>query len=171
MKYAYLLIAALLVSLTVGAQETSRERRVQERETRNAAAMRQMDSIILSRNFRFTPNTMRIEPAGMLNNIYDLRYYIQMNGEQDVDFFFPIIRGVTPPYSIVLMNYISTDILNYRTVQGNDNWTVEFSSRLQDTEMYNFSFRIYPITGETVLTLTTSLNPAVTYTGRFEGTR
>jgi len=63
------------------------------------------------------------------------------------------------------MNYITFDIQKYTAVQDEDGWTVSFMSNLYSTNTYTFTFKIYSITREAVLTLASQMYPTVTYNG------
>ena len=122
MKYVYLVAAVLLFSVTAAAQNPRREARLQERYERHQAAMRSMDSLVLSRDFRFMPNTVQLMPAGRMNYITNIRYSIDVYPNGSVEFFLPFIYGAVAPYNMVLLNYLSARVADYTAVQTDQGW-------------------------------------------------
>lgn len=171
MKSYRLLFVALLLCTAANAQNPRHQARVEERDARHQVAMRIMDSIVLSRHYCFTPISMEVEPAGRPLNIYDVRYNITMNGDEDVDIFIPCVVGITPPYHLRVLNYVMTYMSDYRAVQNQDGWNISFSTRTPDGVLRDFVFTVYSITGETTLDLTSEDEQVtVTYSGTLRGT-
>ena len=146
----------------------TREQRHKEREQRRAQRLAEyehyMDSIILARNFRFLPSTVQQEPAGPTRMLSNPNYELAI-WDTEVDICLPYIKGITPPYYFVLLNYTLPSVSNYITEQTHDGWNVSFSTTLFSASDYNFSFEIYSNTGTAVLTISSTWYPDVQYNG------
>lgn len=146
----------------------TREQRHKEREQRRAARLAEyehyMDSIILARNFRFLPSTVQQEPAGPTRMLSNPNYELAI-WDTEVDICLPYIKGITPPYYFVLLNYTLPSVSNYITEQTHDGWNVSFSTTLFSASDYNFAFEIYSNTGTAVLTISSTWYPDVQYNG------
>lgn len=176
MKYLYLILAASLIAVSASAQtpeevgmtreqmESRHAERVQERAARHESDLRYMDSVVLSRNFQFTPDQFQQQPAGMMHSIYSILYYLSVRGDY-VDIDMPYISGTVAPYRLTIMNYITFDVQNYTAVQDEDGWTISFSSNLYTTNKYTFTLKIYSVTREGVLDVSSQQYPTVTYYG------
>lgn len=174
MKYIYLMAAATMLWFTAGAQtpmqmDSRHAERVQERDLRHKADLQYMDSVVLSRNYKFTPNTFQQQPAGSMHQIYSVLYFVTLNDDYaDIDI--PYIKGSIAPYYLTVMNYITTDLQGYTAVQTNDGWEISFSTNLYSVNKYTFKFTIYSVTRECVLSISSDLYPTVTYNGSIQGT-
>ena len=177
MKLLYLILVATMLALSAAAQapedestmtreqrEQHHEQRVEERAVRHQNELKYMDSVVLSRNYKFVPNSFQQEPAGNMHQIYSVLYFLSMRGDY-IDIDMPYLVGEVPPYHLTIMNYITFDIQKYTAVQDEDGWTVSFMSNLYSTNTYTFTFKIYSITREAVLTLASQMYPTVTYNG------
>ena len=146
----------------------TREQRHKEREQRRAQRLaeyeRFRDSIVLARNFKFLPSTVQQEPAGPTRMLSNPNYELAVWGTE-VDICLPYIKGVTPPYYFVLLNYTLPSVSNYITEQTHDGWNVSFSTTLFSASDYNFSFEIYSSSGTATLTLSSTWYPDVQYNG------
>ena len=153
MKYVYLILAAALLATSASAQtgmtreqmESRHQERVQMRDARHQTEIKQMDSIVLNRYYKF------------------MAMY-----KDYVDIDIPYIVGVVAPYHLTIMNYITFDIQKYTAVQNEDGWTISFSSNLYSDNTYTFTFKIYSITREAVLNIASTLYPTVTYYGSIQ---
>ncbi len=146
----------------------TREARHKEREARRAARLaeyeRYLDSIVLARNFKFVPQTMAQQPAGMTQQLYNPNYELSVWGTE-VDVCLPYIKGVTPPYRFALLNYTLPEVSHYLTEQTVNGWSVSFTSSLFSATEYNFSLAIYSSTGSATLTISSTWYPDVQYNG------
>ena len=146
----------------------TREQRHKEREQRRAQRLaeyeRCLDSIVLARNFKLLPSTVQQEPAGPTRMLSNPNYELAVWGTE-VDICLPYIKGVTPPYYFVLLNYTLPSVSNYITEQTHDGWNVSFSTTLFSASDYNFSFEIYSSSGTATLTLSSTWYPDVQYNG------
>ena len=82
MKYVYLILAAALLATSASAQtgmtreqmESRHQERVQMRDARHQTEIKQMDSIVLNRYYKFMPTSFQQEPAGNMHQIYSIMY-------------------------------------------------------------------------------------------------
>ena len=154
------------------ARAAQREQRHLEREQRRAerqaAYERYIDSIVLARNFQFTPQTMQQQVAGNVRILNNPDFGVQVWGSE-VDVFLPYIKGVTPPYYTVMLNYALPTVAGYTTEQTREGWLVTFSSSLYSGSDYNFSLDIYSASGSGVLTISSPWYSDVQYNGSISG--
>ena len=145
-----------------------REERHKAREARRAERLaayeRFMDSIVLARNFKFLPSDIAQQPAGPTRQLSNPNYELAVWGSE-VDVCLPYIKGVTPPYYFVLLNYTLPAVSKYITEQTRDGWNVSFSSTLFSATDYNFSLDIYSSSGTATLTISSTWYPDVQYDG------
>lgn len=145
-----------------------REERHKAREARRAERLaayeRFMDSIVLARNFRFLPSDIAQQPAGTTRQLNNPNYELAVWGSE-VDVCLPYIKGVTPPYYFVLLNYTLPSVSKYVTEQTRDGWNVSFSSSLFSATEYNFTLDIYSSSGTATLTISSTWYPDVQYDG------
>lgn len=146
----------------------TREERHKAREARRAERLAEyekfMDSIVLARNFKFMPQSMEQQPAGTPRQLYNPNYELSV-WDTEVDICLPYIKGVTPPYRFVLLNYTLPEVSHYLTEQTHEGWTVSFSSSLFSATDYNFSLAIYSSSGSATLTISSTWYPDVQYNG------
>ncbi len=149
-------------------RELQREARHKEREERRAQRLaeyeRFLDSIVLARNFQFNPQSMQQQPAGSTRILNNPNYLLTIWGSE-VDVCLPFIKGVTPPYYPVLLNYTLPSVMQYVTEQTHEGWLVTFSSSLFSATTYQFSLEIYSSSGSATLTISTPWYPDVQYSG------
>ena len=140
------------------------EARQQRRAQRLAAYEKYVDSLVLSHNYRFVPQTIQQMPAGMMRNIVNPEYEIIVWSEA-VDVCMPYIKGYVPPYYPVVFNYVLPSVTGYVAEQTHDGWHVTFSSTLFSSSDYTFSFEIYSRYGGATLTISSPFYNSVQYTG------
>ena len=145
-------------------REARHKAREQRRAERLAAYERFMDSIVLARNFKFLPSNVQHEPAGPTRMLSNPNYELAV-WDTEVDICLPYIKGVTPPYYFVLLNYTLPSVSRYITEQTRDGWNVSFSSSLFSATDYNFSLDIYSSSGTATLTISSTWYPDVQYDG------
>ena len=145
-------------------REERHKTREQRRAERLAAYERFVDSIVLSRNFKFVPTSVQQEPAGSTRMLYNPNYELSV-WDTEVDVCLPYIKGVTPPYYFVLLNYTLPSVSKYITEQTRDGWNVSFSTSLFSATDYNFSLDIYSSSGSATLTIASTWYPDVQYNG------
>lgn len=174
MKKTVLIVLGLLLcvaAVTVIGQkkmlsprEERREVREKRRAERIASYEKTMDSIVLSRNFQFNPQTMQRQPAGPLRQIMNPAFNVGIwDGTADITL--PYIKGYVPPYYVTVLNYTVSDLQNYVTEQTSEGWLVTFSTSMYSASTYTFHFEIYSRTGGATLTITNPWYNAVQYTG------
>lgn len=138
-----------------------RERRRAERQ---AAYERYVDSIVIARNYQFSPQSMQQQPAGQVRLLNNSSFELSFWG-REVDIFMPYIKGVTPPYYTVMLNYTLPGVSRYVAEQTQEGWLVTFSSSLFTGSDYNFSLEIYTASGSATLTIASPWYPDVQYVG------
>jgi hypothetical protein len=149
-----------------------REQRHIEREKRRAQRQasyeRYIDSILLARNYQFSPQTMQQQPAGSLRLLNNPNFELSVWGSE-VDIFMPYIKGVTPPYYTVMLNYTLPSVSRYVTEQTQEGWLITFASSLFTGSEYDFSLEVYTSTGSATLTISSPWYPDVQYSGGISG--
>lgn len=144
-------------------RSTTHEERVEHRAERLAALEKQIDSIVLSHNFEFNPQSIQIQPAGQLHMFANANFTtIVWRGTLDI--CLPYYVGAVPPYRYVVLNQVAPYLKNYLTVQTHYGWQVSFTTTLEDGNDYTFTYDIYSHGGAT-LTITNTFYNAVQYTG------
>ena len=142
--------------------------REQRRAERQAEYEKYIDSIVLARNYQFSPQSMQQEPAGPVRLLNNPNFGIQVWGSE-VDIFLPYIKGVTPPYYTVMFNYTMPSVDRYITEQTQEGWLVTFASSLFSGSDYDFSLEIYTSSGSATLTISSPWYPDVQYIGGISG--
>ena len=142
---------------------TTHEERAARRAERLADYAKHIDSIVLSHNFEFNPQSIQQMPAGPLKLLSNINYtVIVWRGSLDV--CLPYYAGIVPPYRYVLLNTGTPNISDYVTTQTDDGWTVSFKTTLYATDEYTFLFEIYSHGGAT-LTISNTWYNQVQYMG------
>ena len=185
MKRKILIITSILVAVGVciigytrattkssSDKAQQREQRHIEREKRRAQRQAEyekyIDSIVLARNFQFSPQSMQQQPAGPMRLLNNPNFGLQVWG-REVDIFMPYIKGVTPPYYTVMLNYTMPSVAKYVTEQTQEGWLVTFSSTLFSGSDYDFSLEVYSASGSATLTIASPWYPDVQYVGGITG--
>ncbi len=168
-----LLVLGLTISIEAQSDTTAsknvtrtaqQEARQQRRAERLAAYERYVDSLVLSHNYRFVPQTMQQLPGGMTRNLMNPEYEIIV-WSQAVDVCLPYLKGYTPPYYPVVFNYVLPMVEDYTAEQTNDGWHVTFRSTMFSATDYTFSLEIYSRYGGALLTLSSPFYNSVQYSG------
>lgn len=145
-------------------KQEQREVREQRRAERLANYQKTMDSIILSRNFQFNPQTMQRQPAGPLRQIMNPTFNVGI-WDGTVDICLPYVKGYVPPYYTTVLNYTVPSVQGYTTEQTHEGWMVTFSTSLFTASTYTFTFEIFSQTGGANLTITNPWYNPVQYSG------
>ncbi len=145
-------------------KEERREVREKRRAERIAEYERSMDSIILSRNFQFNPQTMQRQPAGPMRMIQNPHFSVGI-WDGAVDITMPYIKGYVPPYYTTILNYTIPSVTGYVAEQTAEGWMVTFSTNLFSASTYTFTFEIFTRTGGANLTITNPWYNPVEYSG------
>ena len=173
-------IALLVVGFTIAsdAQETQstskdtrqakHEARQQQRAQRLAEYQQHLDSVVLSRSYRFVPQTMQQLPAGIMRNLTNPAYEVMVQSGE-VDVCIPFLKGYTPPYYPVVFNYVLPQVSGYTAEQTSDGWNVTFSTTLFSSTDYTFNLEIYSHYGGAMLTISSPFYNSVQYTGNIMG--
>lgn len=140
------------------------EARQQRRAERLANYEKFIDSLVLSRDFRFVPQTMQQLPAGVLRTIYNPSYEVAV-WDGSVDVCMPFLKGYTPPYYPVVFNYVLPSVESYTTEQTSHGWIVSFSSNMFSANDYKFTFDISSHYGGAELTISSPFYNSVQYSG------
>lgn len=140
------------------------EARRQKRAEKLAQYEKFVDSLVLSHNYRFVPQTMQQLPAGIMRNLMNPSYDITVWSDA-VDVCIPYLKGYTPPYYPVVFNYVLPSVEGYTVEQTSDGWHVTFQSTMYSATTYTFSFEIYSRYGGATLTLSSPFYNSVQYTG------
>jgi len=145
-------------------RQLKHEERVKRRAERLAAYERHIDSIVMSHNFEFTPNSMQQLPAGPMRMLSNPSFMVRV-WDNEADICIPYIKGYVPPYYYTIFNYSFAMNSPLVTEQTHDGWTVSFKSLLYSASEYTFTFEIYSSSGSTTLTISSPWYNAVQYNG------
>ena len=149
-------------------KEERREVREERRAQRLAEYEKMMDSLVLSRNFQFNPQTMQRQPAGPMRTILNPEYSVGIWGSV-ADICLPYIKGYTPPYYPVIFNYVLSSVQGYTVEQTDYGWHVTFQSTMFTATTFTFSFEIYSHYGGATLTISSPFYNSMQYTGNIFG--
>ena len=144
-------------------QSNSHAERAARRAERLEELGKAIDSIVLSHNFEFNPQSVQIMPAGQMRFLSNALYTLTV-WRGSLDICLPYYVGIVPPYHFVMLNTSTPDIRNYVTQQTEDGWKISFTSNLYATIDYTFTFDIHRYGGATLTISNTWYNP-VQYTG------
>ncbi len=139
------------------------EERAARRAARLAEEKRIIDSLIISHNFEFNPQSMQQMPAGQMFFLSNVNYTFTIwRGTMDI--CLPYIAGITPPYRRTLLNTGTNNLQNYKTVQTDNGWIVSFNAVLYAEIDYTFTLEVTDFGGAT-LTISNNWYNDVQYTG------
>ncbi len=169
--FVFIILLSAMAAAVIGqgnnkltAKQEKREVREKRRADKQAAYEKMIDSIVLSRTFQFNPQTMQQQPAGssrmLTNPNFDIGYW-----DGTIDVFLPYIKGYTPPFQTVILNYTLSDVDNYTTEQTDDGWRVTFNTSLFSSSNYTFTLEISSRFGGATLTIKNPWYSAVQYYG------
>ena len=86
-----------------------------------------------------------------------------------VDLCLPYIKGFTPPYQYVILNYTIPNVSNLLTEQTHNGWVVSFNSSLFSAQTYTFTLEIFSAEGGGTLTISSPWYNSVQYSGTITG--
>lgn len=96
-----------------------REAREKRRAERIVSFEHYIDSLVLSRNFEFNPQTMQRQPAGPMRQIMNPAFNVDIwNGSADI--CLPYVKGYVPPYYVTVINYTIPELSGYTTEQTHE---------------------------------------------------
>lgn len=145
-------------------QAMTHQERVEHRRAKQAEFERFIDSVVLSHNFEFNPQTMQMLPAGSMRFITNLNYTMTL-WRNTLDVCLPYWVGYTPPYRYVMLNTVTPNIGTITTRQTDEGWNVSFRANLYATDDYDFSLDVNSRIGGATLTITNLWYNPVQYTG------
>ena len=146
------------------AAKLSHEERAARRAERLAEFERTIDSVVMSHNFQFNPQSVEMLPAGSTQFLMNPNYMVTVL-RGSVDGCLPYYTGYTPPYRYVLLNTGSPSLTDFVTQQTEDGWVVTFKCYLYASTQYTFHFDINKRYGGATLTITNPWYNAVQYSG------
>lgn len=135
--------------------------RVERRRMKVEEFARRIDSLVLSRRFLFLPNSMQEFPGGGLQMIYNVYFYLGVNGSR-VEVHLPTTRGAFLPY-VEILNFDTSELTDYRCSPAQSGWNISFGLANGEAR-YNVNMYVTPTTGETILTLYMN-SAAIRYVG------
>lgn len=144
-------------------RSTNHEMRAERRAERLAEYEKMIDSLVLSHNFEFNPQTVEMNPSIPMRILTNPNYMLTIWRGQ-LDLCLPYYTGVVPPYRYVLMNTGSPSVSDFLVVQTSDGWKVSFKTTLYAEAEYTFDFNIFSHGGATLTISNTWYNP-VQYSG------
>lgn len=144
------------------------EARRQRRAERLAEYEKYIDSLVLSHNFRFMPQTMQQLPAGQVRTIFNPSYEVAIWSDA-VDVCMPFLKGYAPPYYPVVFNYVLPSVEDYTTEQTSHGWIVSFSTNMFSVNEYKFLFEISSHYGGAQLTISSPFYNSMQYSGNILG--
>lgn len=145
-------------------RKMTHEQRAQRRAEKLADFDKYMDSIVLSHNFEFNPQSVQQQPAGSMKLISNPTYTVTLwRGTLDV--CLPYYVGYVPPYRYVLLNTGVPNVSDLQEQKTEEGWTLSFKSYLYATILYTFTFDINTRYGSATLTITNTWYNPVQYTG------
>ena len=108
MKNLFLVMAASLFGLSASAQVlitdaeylSRRTERVEARAARNSADLKRMDSIVMSKGYRFVPDQFQQMPAGVAHTIYNPNFMLTVKPSY-VDIDLPYIQNAVAGPAII----------------------------------------------------------------------
>ena len=98
------------------AAKLSHEERAARRAERLAEFERTIDSVVMSHNFQFNPQSVEMLPAGSTQFLMNPNYMVTVL-RGSVDVCLPYYTGYTPPYRYVLLNTGSPSLTDFVTQQ------------------------------------------------------
>ncbi len=135
--------------------------RTERRQLRAERFAAQIDSVISSRNYIFSPNSMQEIPNGSMQLIYADYFYLGIM-EDHVEVHLPVVRGGAMQY-IQVLNFDTFSVKNYQASRTGCGWNISFDIT-DDKTVYAVNMLVSTVTGETTLTLLT-MNNTMRYVG------
>lgn len=140
------------------------EQRAERRAARIAEYERYIDSIILSKNYEFNPQSIQMQPAGQMRFLSNAIYTMTLWDGQ-LDICMPYYVGYVPPYRYVLLNTGVPSVEDYTAVRTEDGWHITFKTTLYASSDYTFSLEVNHRYGGATLTIDNLWYNPVQYTG------
>lgn len=142
----------------------SHQQRVERRAQRMAQYEKIVDSLVLSHNFEFNPQSVQMQPAGTMRFLTNPNFTVTL-WKGSLDVCVPYWVGYTPPYRYVLLNTVTPSVGTILTKQTDEGWMVSFKATLYAADEYTFTFEINSRYGGATLTISNVWYNPVQYTG------
>lgn len=142
----------------------SHQQRVERRAQRMAQYEKIVDSLVLSHNFQFNPQSVQMQPAGTMRFLTNPNFTVTL-WKGSLDVCVPYWVGYTPPYRYVLLNTVTPSVGTILTKQTDEGWMVSFKATLYAADEYTFTFEINSRYGGATLTISNVWYNPVQYTG------
>ncbi len=141
-----------------------REIREKRRADRQAQFEKTIDSLVLSHNFQFVPQTMQLQMSGGMRVLSNPSFEVGI-WDDAADVFLPYIKGFAPPFQHTIINATVNELQNYISEQTSEGWRVSFETSLNGASLYTFIFEINTKFGGVNLSLKNQWYDTVEYTG------
>ncbi|MFI3278877.1 MAG: DUF4251 domain-containing protein [Rikenellaceae bacterium] len=151
-------------SKPVSPKSERREIREQRRAERQAQFEKTIDSLVLSHNFQFVPQTMQQMISGGMRPLSNPSFEVGI-WDNAADIFLPYVKGFAPPFHFTIINATVNELQNYLSEQTSEGWRVSFETNLYSASVYTFIFEINSRYGGVNLTLKNQWYDPVEYTG------
>ena len=149
-------------------RDAKQQARIARRKARQAEYESFIDSIVLAHTFRFIPTSFQVEPAGSMHPITNPNFELSMYRDY-ADINLPYLRGMMPPYQLVVLNNVINALNGYTAIQTDQGWNITFTSWLYSANNYMFTLNIYKTTGSAQLSIASTYYSTVTYWGSIVG--
>ena len=149
-------------------RDAKQQARIARRQARQAEYELYIDSIVLAHTFRFIPTSFQVEPAGSMHPITNPNFELSIYRDY-ADVNLPYLRGMMPPYQLVVINNVINALNGYTAVQTDQGWTITFTSWLYSANNYMFTLHIYKTTGSAQLSIASTYYSTVSYWGSIVG--
>lgn len=162
MKRIIVLLAVLLCFAGCASQSNL------TREERRENFRQHIDSLVMSGDFIFRPNSFRIQPAGRTRQITNPNYRVMVTNDF-IDINLPFMQGIVPPYRMVTLRSVVPFVSDYTAVRmPNGEWTITFSTNaagLGGGSGFTFRFTVNASSGFTQLNISSIRSSVNTYNG------
>jgi hypothetical protein len=145
-------------------RSTTHEERAERRAKLLAEDAKLIDSIVLSHNFEFNPQSIQMQPAGQMRFLSNAVYTMTLWDGQ-LDICMPYYVGYVPPYRYVLLNTGVPSVEDYSAVRTEEGWHITFKTTLYASSDYTFSLDVNHRYGGATLTIDNLWYNPVQYTG------
>ncbi len=163
MKKIIIMLTAALICTSAFAQNLAAERAAR-RQARQTEYENGIDALIASGNYRFKPDSYRLEQTGPLQYIRNGASELTiMNNYCEV--LLPYYQGEVPPYRLFMLNTATKEMEGYSTKKTADGWHITFEAPLYAGDDYEFDLTVVSKTGHAELTLSVPFGVTVTYSG------
>lgn len=140
------------------------QQRAERRAARIAEYERYIDSVILSKNYEFNPQSIQMQPAGQMRFLSNAIYTMTLWDGQ-LDICMPYYVGYVPPYRYVLLNTGVPSVEDYTAIRTEEGWHITFRTTLYASSTYSFSLEVNHRYGGATLTIDNLWYNPVQYTG------